>query len=55
MHNTPEQNRAFRITWCETNLRWLAGEPPSEENTKRKDYMVREIKRLKTEATKETP
>jgi len=36
----------FQIVWCETNLRWLAGEPVSDERTRKERYMVSEIERL---------
>jgi len=42
-------NNNFQITFCETNLRWLAGEPPSEERTRKEQKMVSEIARLKAE------
>ena len=39
----------FQIAFCETNLRWLAGEPPSEERTQKEKFFVSEIERLKAE------
>ncbi len=31
MHNTPKANLEFKITWTESNLRWLLGESPRNE------------------------
>jgi hypothetical protein len=45
-------NIEFQIVWCEDNLRWLAGDPPSEERTRRQEYMTSEIARLTTERDK---
>jgi hypothetical protein len=39
-------NNEFQIAFCETNLRWLAGEPVSEERTRKEQFMISEIKRL---------
>jgi len=44
------KNNDFQIVSCETNLRWLAGEPPSEERTRQTQKMVDEIKRLTEES-----
>jgi len=41
------KNKEFQITFCETNLRWLAGEPPSDERTRKQQAMMQEIDRLK--------
>ena len=41
------QDNGFQIAFCETNLRWLAGEPPSDERTRKQQKMVEEIARLK--------
>lgn len=46
MHNTPEKNIEFQITWCENNLGYLAGEPASEERTRKENFMKSEIVRL---------
>ncbi len=40
------KNNDFQIAWCETNLRWLVGEPPSDERTRRIQAMISEIERL---------
>jgi len=42
----------FQITFCETNLRWLEGEPPSEERTRKQQAMVSEIERLRPGPTR---
>lgn len=47
MHNDFQKNNDFQITFCETNLRWLAGEPPSDERDRKMQVMVLEIERLK--------
>jgi len=47
--NDKRKNIEFQITFCETNLRYLAGEPPSEEVTRKQKFMVDEIDRLKKE------
>ncbi len=41
------KNNEFQITFCETNLRWLNGEPPSGERTRKQQTMMQEIDRLK--------
>jgi hypothetical protein len=47
MHNTPEQNLEFQLTFCENNLRHLlGGEVPDQ---KKIEYMKSEIKRIKKE------
>lgn len=40
------KNTAFQIAFCETNLRWIAGEQPSEARDRRQLTMCREIERL---------
>jgi len=47
MHNTKKENTEFNIAFCETNLRWLAGNPESPENTKKIEKVKKEITRLK--------
>jgi len=47
MHNTKKENTEFNITLCETNLRWLSGNPESPENTKKIEKTKKEISRLK--------
>jgi hypothetical protein len=47
MHNTKKENTEFNITFCETNLRWLSGNPESPENTKKIEKTKKEISRLK--------
>jgi hypothetical protein len=41
------RNKEFQITWCETNIRWLDGESPSEKRDTSILYMMDEIRRLK--------
>lgn len=48
-----KKNIEFAIAWCETNLRWLAGDPPSEERTRKEQINVCEIERLKSELAAE--
>jgi hypothetical protein len=47
MHNTPEQNLEFQLTFCENNLRYLLGDEVSNEE--KIEYMKSEIKRIKKE------
>lgn len=47
MHNTVLDNLRFQVTWCESNLRYLLGNPASEENTKLINYMKKEIEEIK--------
>ena len=56
MHNTPEANRDFQIQWCETNLRYLLGEPDQDnpEVIRKIAYMRSEIARLDKIIFKET-
>ena len=48
MHNSPEQNREFQITWCQTNLSYLLGEENQDdpEIIRRITFMRSEIQRL---------
>lgn len=43
------KNKEFQRTFCENNLRWLAGDPPSDERTQKMQYMQSEIERLRLE------
>lgn len=43
------ENIEFQITFCETNLRYLLGEPESEDRDNKIAFMKSEIKRLKEE------
>lgn len=48
MHNTEKHNDEFRLTFCETNLRYLLGEDQNNPETIRKiNFMKSEIDRLK--------
>jgi len=49
------KNNDFQIAFCETNLRWLAGDPPSEERAQKVRAMVREIERLNDTYQEEEP
>ena len=40
MHNTPEQNEAFRKAWNATNQRWKAQQKAHEEKQKAKEKHV---------------
>ncbi len=40
------KDNGFQIVWCENNLRYLAGEPPSEERSRKEQFMLSEIERL---------
>jgi len=42
-----KKNAEFQLVWCETNLRYLVGEPPSEKRNKNIEYMKSEIERLR--------
>lgn len=46
MHNTPEQNKAFQLQFCETNLRYLLGEEQTPETIEKIEFMRSEIARL---------
>ena len=54
MHNTPERNREFQITWCESNLFYLLGEPNQNdpETVRKIKFMRGEIERLTNERSK---
>ena len=39
MHNSKRKNLEFAIVWCETNLRYLYGDPESEERNKKIEDM----------------
>jgi hypothetical protein len=47
--NDKERNLLFALAWCETNLRWLAGERMEPEAEIQRRYMFSEIERLKKE------
>jgi len=47
------KNLEFNIAWCETNLRWIAGEPPSEERDRKLAFNVAEITRLELKNVEE--
>lgn len=41
-----EEQILFNITFCQTNLRWLNGDPPSEKKNKAIEFQKMEIERL---------
>lgn len=47
MHNTPQQNLEFRLSFCENNLRYLLGDEIPDQ--KKIQYMKKEIKRIEKE------
>ncbi len=44
-----KENLEFNIVWCESNLRWLAREPQSEERTRKEKCMIAQIERCNKE------
>ena len=49
---TAEGNLDFQIQWCETNLRFLADEPPGAARDQAITFMFAEINRLNLERLK---
>lgn len=45
MHNTPQQNLEFQLTFCENNLRYLLGDENPDQ--KKIEHVKKEIKRIK--------
>lgn len=50
--NDRKSNLEFKITFSETNLRWLYGEPQSESRDKKIDFNKKEIEKAKIELEK---